>query len=123
MMFKTFYRLLANIQTSPFASVRLLLVEIGRAEFFCSRIPMKKCANLKREMKIRRRLFTFSMKSELIRLFHVLFVQWRQRNVPNKSATRVNLLVLDCFLDLFVAFAVVISETGRFETKISITSS
>ena len=73
---------------------------------------MKKCANLKRKMK-----------SELIRLFHVLFVQWRQRNVPNKSATRVKLLVLDCFLDLFVAFAVVISETGRFETKISITSS
>ena len=74
---------------------------------------MEKCANLKREMKIRRRLFTFSMKSELIRLFQVLFVQWRQRNVPNKSATRVKLLVLDCFLDLFVAFAVVISETGR----------
>ena len=84
---------------------------------------MKKCANIKREIKIRRRLITSSMKSELIRLFHVLLVQWRQRNVPNKSATRVNLFVLDCFLDLFVAFAVVISETGRFETKIPITSS
>ena len=80
---------------------------------------MEKCANLKREMKIRRRLFTSSMKSELIRLFHVLFVQWRQRNVPNKSATRLKLLVLDCFLDLFAAFAVVISETGRLDTNSS----
>ena len=62
---------------------------------------MKKCANLNREKKIRPRLFTFSIKSELIRLFHVLFVQWRQRNVPNKSATRVKLLVLDYFLGRF----------------------
>ena len=80
---------------------------------------MKKCANLKREMKICRRLFTSSMESELIRLFRVLFVQWRQRNVRNKSATRVKLLVLDCFLDLFVAFVVVISETGCFDTNSS----
>ena len=38
--------------------------------------------------------------------------------MPDKSATRVKMLVLDCFLDgLFVAFAVVISETGRFDTN------
>ena len=51
--------------------------------------------SLDSERKIRRRLFTSSIKSE-IRHFHVVAVQGRQRNVPKKCAklfAHLNLLL------------------------------
>ena len=47
--------------------------------------------SLERERKIRRRVFTSSIKRP-IRKFHVLVVQWRQRNVPKQCNAREELL-------------------------------
>ena len=47
--------------------------------------------SLERERKIRRRLFTSSMKRK-IRHFHVVVVQSRQRNVQKKRDARAKLL-------------------------------
>ena len=66
----------------------------------------------KRERKIRRRLFTFSITRE-IRHFHVVVVKWRQRN-EQKSVIHVQTGCfanqIYCFFAALVAVAVVVAK-------------
>ena len=69
-------------------------------------------SSLKRERKIRRRLFTFSITRE-IRHFHVVVVKRRQRNVQ-KSVIHVQTGCfanqIYCFFAALVAVAVVVAK-------------
>ena len=73
---------------------------------------LKFTRSLKRERKIRRRFFTFSITRE-IRHFHVVVVKWRQRNVQ-KSVIHVQTGCfanqIYCFFAALVAVAVVVAK-------------
>ena len=75
--------------------------------------------SLERETKIRRRLFTSSIKRPISK-FHIRVVQWRQSSVP-KRVMYVQSCCFGykdyCFLDVLVAVAVVVANTPYFPLR------
>ena len=69
-------------------------------------------SSLERERKIRRRLFALSIKPE-IRHFHVVVVQWRQRNLQ-KSVMHVQ----SCFANQTYSFFAVLVAVAALVAKV-----